>query len=339
MRIYKSEYDVIIIGASIAGMAAANFLANSNLSVLIIERSKTPGKKTCAHGVTRSDLEYIDQSFLNFPLDKIYIHYNKKTLTAGENGIISSINREKYLLYQYGRLQNCKNLTFLLESQVIKIDKNSVTTDSQKFSFRYLVGADGSGSVARKYLNLPSKNIGIGLQYFVPQKYDKFEIFFDNNLFGSGYAWIFPNDNWTGIGCGSAQSSISAIKLRDNFDSWLKDNHIDISNSRFEAAILNCDYRGYRFDNIFLIGDAAGLIGGISGKGMYAAFASAHQVTNEILGVKEKTNHILTYLHKKHSEDIFLPFMMNDFLRPIFLRFLFTFPQFKLIRRRISRAI
>jgi geranylgeranyl reductase len=335
----ETNYDVIIIGASIAGMAAAKFLAGTDLKVLIIERAKSVGHKTCAHGVTRSDLKYIDEKIFNFPLEPALVHYRGKTITAGRKGIISSIDRTKYLQDQLEKLQKSSNLTFLLGTPVTEISDASVKTPNADYSYKYLIGADGSASVTRRYLNLPSDNMGIGLQYFVPRKYDRFELFMDDKLFGSGYAWIFPNKEFTGIGCGAADTSIDPSQLRINFDGWLGDNNIDVSGARFEGAIMNCDYQGYRFGNIFLIGDAAGLIGGISGKGMHAAFASAEQVTNEIQGIDKEHNHITTYLKKKHSEDVMLPLMINGVLRRIFLRFMFTFPYFKPIRSRMAKAV
>jgi geranylgeranyl reductase len=335
----QNHYDVIIVGASIAGMAAAKFLAGKDLSVLVIERAKEVGYKTCAHGVTRGDLKYIDEKYFNFPLDKIWLHYKGKTISVGRKGIISSIDRTKYLHEEFLLFNKYDNLKFVTSCTVRSVNKKSIQTDKGEYFYNNLIGADGSASIVRRYLNLASKNMGMGIQYFVPRHYEKFEIFFDDKLFGSGYAWIFPNKDWTGIGCGSAESSLSPSALRANFNRWLKDNNIDFDGAKFAGAIMNCDYRGYRFGNIFLIGDAAGLIGGISGKGMYAAFASAEQVTNEILGIDKEHNHIKTYLKKKRLEETFLPLMMNGFLRKLLLRFIFTFPNFKLIRGTISKAV
>jgi len=333
------KFDVIIIGASIAGMAAAKFLANTDLKVLVIERAKDIGLKTCAHGVTRSDLNYINEKYFNFPISHVFVHFRGKSILVGRKGVISSINRTKYLQDQFEILKKAHNITFLLETSAISIEKNQVITDNGTYDFKYLIGADGSASVVRKHLNLPAEKIGMGLEYFISKKYDNFELFMDDKLFGSGYAWIFPNKGFTSVGCGSDTSVMKPSKLRTNFEKWLKTNNIDVSGGRFEGAIMNCDYRGYRFGNIFLIGDAAGLIGPVSGKGMFAACASAEQATNEILGIDKEHNHIESYLHKRHKEEVIFPFLADGFLRRLMLRFIFRFPYFKPIRQRLAKAL
>ena len=45
-----SDYDVIVVGAGLAGNTAAYLLAKAGLSVLVIERSETIGGKNVTGG-------------------------------------------------------------------------------------------------------------------------------------------------------------------------------------------------------------------------------------------------------------------------------------------------
>ena len=51
------KFDVVIIGASFAGLQCAKQLANSKFKVLIIDKKSS--NKVCAGGVTLQDQKYI----------------------------------------------------------------------------------------------------------------------------------------------------------------------------------------------------------------------------------------------------------------------------------------
>ncbi len=299
----KNHYDVIIVGASIAGLEAAKRLGGTGLKVLILDKNENVGSKPCAHGVTLNDIEFIAPEFLNFPCKKAIIHYRKNKSFFPKNvGFISSIDRREFLREALKEVKRHKNIDVIFKVSAEKIGEE-VVVNGENISFKYLIGADGSNSIVRKYLKLPVEKIEFAIQYITPEIYKDFEIFLGDDRFGSGYAWIFPNKSFTSIGCGSDTRAISPRKIRTNFEDWLKEQNIKIANARLEMSIINYDYRGYRFGNVFLVGDAAGLASGFTGKGMYAAFASAKQVVDEILGIKQDSNIILEWVSKKRAQE------------------------------------
>jgi 2-polyprenyl-6-methoxyphenol hydroxylase-like FAD-dependent oxidoreductase len=54
----NNRFDVIIIGAGPAGIACAEALAGSSLSVLLVEKNETVGPKICAGGLTRMAFDF-----------------------------------------------------------------------------------------------------------------------------------------------------------------------------------------------------------------------------------------------------------------------------------------
>jgi flavin-dependent dehydrogenase len=54
----SNRFDVIIIGAGPAGIACAEALAGSSLSVLLVEKNETGGPKICAGGLTRMAFDF-----------------------------------------------------------------------------------------------------------------------------------------------------------------------------------------------------------------------------------------------------------------------------------------
>ena len=312
------KYDVIIIGAGIAGIECAKNLGNSGLDVLVIERHKEIGKKVCAGGIVPCDLEYIPKSFLNFGFKKLLIHYKNKIITfPTDKGIISTINREKLLNYVLSNLKKFDNIKVLTGVSVLKIISNDSLkiSSGQKLKFRFLVGADGAISVVRRYLNLPENKLVITFQYRIPKIFKNFETYLDKKLFGTGYVWIFPHKDYTFIGCCSDIRFINPKELKNNFNSWLKEHNISTSDAKFESAIINYDYNGYKFGNIFLTGDAAGLTSGTTGKGIYSAFLSGKQVADDILQRNDHSNLITNWLKKKTEQEKVMFFLKNSLLR------------------------
>ena len=46
----KKHYDVVIVGAGIAGLECANQLKDSNLNILLLEKNRKFYNKSCAGG-------------------------------------------------------------------------------------------------------------------------------------------------------------------------------------------------------------------------------------------------------------------------------------------------
>jgi flavin-dependent dehydrogenase len=51
---------------------------------------------------------------------------------------------------------------------------------------------------------------------------------------------------------------------RQNFvriiDNWLKENNINLENEEVKKHAINLAHHGFKFKNVFLVGDAAGLV-------------------------------------------------------------------------------
>jgi len=61
------------------------------------------------------------------------------------------------------RKSEAKNIRF--NSYISKISNDYIVVNGKKIFFEYLVGADGSNSLVRKYLGLKTNKYGVGVQY------------------------------------------------------------------------------------------------------------------------------------------------------------------------------
>jgi len=302
-------YDVIIVGAGPAGLSCAEITAQQGASTLVLERKKIIGQKVCAGGITWNGLinKLNDISERSFSTQYIYTK-NQRFNISEDNPIIATVNRETL-----GQVMQAKateaGATIRLNCQVTSITNNTITFlnrdngASEQVKFNNLVGADGSSSTVRKYLNLPIIDFGIGINYMVDGDFPSMQWHLDSSLFGSGYAWIFPHREKASIGAYADAKSVSASFLKSSLLQWANSNQINLSTSRLTAERINYDYRGYQFGNIFLIGDAAGLASALTGEGIYPAMVSGETVGREICEVKrsEKDFQKLLKNHKTHK--------------------------------------
>ena len=73
---------------------------------------------------------------------------------------------------------------------------------------------------------------------------------------------------------------------------------VNIDKAVYESAPISYDYRGYRFDNIFLVGEAGGFASGLTGEGIYQSLVSGEEVAKIILDpshIPEAMNSVINY--------------------------------------------
>jgi geranylgeranyl reductase len=281
------HYDVIIVGAGPAGLRCAEVLAPSGLSVLVLEKKPEIGSKVCAGGVTRKIFRIFDlpDSLIEQKINQASIYATGQKFTIRQDTpFVFTIDRFALGQWQAGRLKDTQ-VEIRTNSQVTRIDDGTVEVNREEnFGFRYLVGADGASSLVRRHLKIPVKKRIITFQYLIPRKGgEHLEVFMNSRLFHSGYAWIFPHRQHLAVGCDADPHKITPARLKANFHEWLKEKELDISDAEYQSFPLSYDYRGIRFNNILLAGEAAGLASGLTGEGIYPALFSGNVAAESIL--------------------------------------------------------
>jgi len=317
-----TDYDVVIVGAGPAGFACAETLAKNNRKVLIVEQKQEIGPKVCAGGLLGHDLDYfkIPQELLDCKLNKVIVHSQHTTdVVELEHPFIYTIDRKNLGQWQLKKIKDA-GVEVITGQRVVDIgDEHIFLSSGQIMNYKILIGADGSTSIVRKHLKLPIEKQIIGIQYMIPtDKYKDMEYFFDSVLFHSWYAWIFPHKGYAIIGTVCIPRVFPSEKLQKNFHEWLKQKDIDISNAKYQAFPINVDYRGHKFGNIYLVGDAAGFASDWSGEGIYQALVSGEEIAKQILDPNyksEKLNEILE--HKRLHDEILKMIEVSGVIRPL----------------------
>ncbi len=305
------QYDVIIVGAGPAGLRCAEILGKSEKKVLLLEKKPETGPKVCAGSITRKSLEIMEipHNLFEFEINKAKIVGPKSEFTTRyeKDSFAFMINRKTFGQWQQKKLKGTK-VEVMTSALVTNIEKGHIEINRKtKFGYQYLVGADGAYSKVRRFLNLPVKKRLITFQYLIPAKESQqFEIYMDSRYFRSGYGWIFPHDGYLSVGCLADPNHFSPQILKANFHRWLKEKGFDISHASYQSYPITYDYRGYRFGNIFLAGEAAGFVSGLTGEGIYAALVSGEEIARMILDPSHTEENIRVVLHYKKVQDNFL---------------------------------
>lgn len=319
------KYDVIIVGAGPAGLNCAKQFGRSNLKVLVAERNGVVGPKVCAGGLTGKSIESLNlpDELIEFNFNKIHLHHkNKLFYLKDDEDFTYTIDRKKLGQWQLKQLAKFPNIEVRTAAAVSKITKEYVVINGHKIGYKHLVGADGAGSLVRRYLKLPSGKAEIAIQYILPEtKYKDLEVYFDSQLFSAWYAWIFPHNNYVSVGCMGNPKIISPKRLTNNFNAWLKTYHIDVSDGKYEAFPINGDFKAYRFGgNIYLAGDAGGFASRLTGEGIYQALVSGGEIGKMILDKNYHSKKIdqLIKLQNKHNKILSTLIRAGKF-RPLFV--------------------
>ena len=278
-----SRFDVVIIGAGPAGIACAQALAGSSLSVLLLEKNETVGPKICAGGLTRVAARFgvPEERALRFREQVVRLEDRPPIRIVLDHPMLT-VSRPDLARHHLGGLDNAANVEIEVGVRVTRLTGSAVWTDRGVFSFRFLVGADGSQSIVRKHLGLPTR-FGIGLYYEAPQRSDEVQFEFKPRILRSGYLWAFPHRDCTNVGIGFNPDRLTAGLAKVILQQFLKERGFAREGIPLKGGLISHLYCGHQFGNLFLAGDAAGLASKASGEGIPFALVSGREIGRTIL--------------------------------------------------------
>ncbi len=285
------KYDVVIIGAGLAGCAAAVTAAEKGVSVLVVEKEAVIGQPVrCAEYIPKMAVMRWEPRphVLAGPVQTL-----RSILPSGENRCMASpgyiINKDVF-----NRDLALKALAagaeIMVNTRAVGLDNGGMLLRREQTGLlvkaKVLIGADGPLSAAGKWIGSRNKKFLTGIQYIYmdrcPGEKDM-EVFFHHD-YRRGYAWLFPKG--AGKECAVVHAGVGAdtrsgADIREAFAAF---REILVRRGRIHRNGELAYTSGLipvggilprlRKDNILLAGDAAGLTDPISGGGNYPALVS-----------------------------------------------------------------
>lgn len=293
------KYEIVIIGAGPAGLRAARVLAESGKEVLVLEKNRVIGPTICAGGLTIKDMDIVPKNIVDAEFNHLILHTAKGAhdVDLGSHPVFT-VDREKLGQWMAKEAQKA-GADIRAVCRVTDLNENHVLLNGKEIGYDYLIGADGSNSIVRRYLNIPVKKTLTSVQYISKTQRCDIEVFLDDFKSVLKYGWIFPHSSFTSIGSGGWTRS--AAMLRRCLDGLC--DKLFVERTKLEAARINFDYRGFAFGNKFLAGDAAGFASGLTGEGIYQAILSGEEVARGILSKNYDYPGIRHLLKMKNSQE------------------------------------
>ncbi len=290
---------VLVVGASVGGSTAAHTLRQAGVPVVLLEKD-LKRIKPCGGAVPPVAFDEFDipQSLISRKVHRTVVYSptgrSADVQVAGVNGsandYVAMVCREDF--DGYLRRRAVDHGAELVEGSLTQLEvmgsgvratyRTAQGTD-HTFTAHAVIGADGAYSPTARALGLPNLPRCVALQermYLPPDKMARWEdcadLYLGHDVSPDLYGWVFPKKDHVavGIGAGAGRTSEARIllaQLKQRIAPLLEGGEVFLR----EAHALPMHPRPQMaFDRVMLIGDAAGLVVGTSGEGIYWAMKS-----------------------------------------------------------------
>ncbi len=292
----KSKDPTLIVGGGPAGASCAWKLASAGISCILIDKASFPRDKVCAGTLSARTAEILTSSgILPAPELEALKLKEYRTISLWNRGDLLRTFTSQHTSVRIVSRREFDNVLIdkasaagariVTGEAAVSADSSSVTTLTGKaFSYSNLVGADGCGSLVRKVISgKRGKGTGIGFEYFIPltdldEEPEEIQIHF--GYFPYGYIWVISDGEKVNIGTGAVGSPASPSNIIFALKGFLEARGISCEKYQLHGALLPSREldRNLGKGNIYLAGDAAGLVDHVSGEGIGHAVESGFLV-------------------------------------------------------------
>ena len=257
------DYDVLVCGASFAGLAVARELAGSGARVLMLDRYEVGERQTSACGIPTGWLEAMGLM-------------GSHRQTFGELVVHTPYDTARFRLpFTFSTFDYPELCRLLFEQsdcdfETAKVDGRSggtVHTDRGDVSARLIVDALGWRRVLGGGYQPPDAPLSRGLEVHPHGSGEEMEIWIDRSYVPAGYGWSFPADDELRIGVGSFDPRYH-----------VKDSTVDLARDvgseavRYQGNWIPHRLREATEDGVFFVGDSAGHCLPLTAEGIRTAF-------------------------------------------------------------------
>ena len=328
------HYDVCIVGASISGNYLTYLLSKSNIKIVVLEDHKEIGLPFQCAGIISQKLSKL----IELPKEIVLNRVNTaKIVSPSGNFIKLSGNERPYVIDRikfdhlfYNKVKDNPNITYYLaeryKSFEYRIDDGKkyvlIETSKRKIIAKMVIGCDGPLSLVGKQLKIKNDVIYASQIRVKANFYDHEAAMYFNPQWKQLFGWIVPEGNSIyRIGIASARN------VNKWFQHFLNELSVDIK-ERIDQQGGIIPYgvmNNLAFDNVLLIGDAAGQVKATTGGGIIMLLTAAKYASNCIHRCFEKENFskriIQKYYEKPCSQTIGKELKLHYIIRLILENF------------------
>ena len=304
------NFDICIVGASIAGNYLAYLLSKSDMKILVLEEHKDIGLPFQCAGIISQKLAQLIQLPEEIVLNRVN---TAKLVNPLGNFIKLSGKEHPYIVDRialdrlfYEKNKNATNITYYLDERLrsfkygIENGQKCVLIETSKrfIKTKMLIGCDGPLTSVGKHLKVKNKVLYASQIRIKGSFPEKEAVMYFHPLWKQLFGWIVPEGNRIyRIGIASSNN------VKECFHIFLKKLDIDLNNKIDQQGgiipygIMNKS----AFKNVLLLGDAAGQVKATTGGGIIMLLTAAKHASNCIKLCFRQNNFSKRFI-KKHYE-------------------------------------
>jgi geranylgeranyl reductase family protein len=220
-------WDVIVVGAGPAGLAAGYAAAKAGAATLVLERAQHPRYKTCGGGLIGTSLANLPDGF-EVPAREVvhavtFSHNGARAFSRpGDGGpLVSMVSREDFDAALCQAAQGAgAEVRQRSPVRTIAADGDAVVVglaDGSRHQARVVVGADGSSGITARYVGVSYDQVDLGLELELPipaerrpQWHGRLRI--DWGPLPGSYGWVFPKGDVLTVGVIASRGQGEATK-------------------------------------------------------------------------------------------------------------------------------
>ncbi len=278
------EYDVLVIGAGPAGSAAARAAVGKGASVLLVERRSTIGVPVqCAEYIPAMLMGKLDlgRSFVAQSIKgmKTFRTDAPETVTKAPGFIIHRDRFDQAL----AKAAEADGVALMTATRAVARNASgSVMLKGQRgqtiqIKPRIIIGADGPHSTVGRWVEAVNHHLlpGAQMTLALTGPLDHTEVYFSPDIY-AGYGWLFPKGGFANVGLGLKRDDRHPERIRSVLDRFVADlkkrDKIKGNPMAYAAGWIPAEpLRKTVYNDMVLVGDAAGHTHPITGAGIFAA--------------------------------------------------------------------
>jgi flavin-dependent dehydrogenase len=258
------EYDVLICGASFAGLAVARELAGSGARTLVVDRYEIGERQTSACAAPTEWLEAMAVApSIRQTFDTLVVHTPPATVRFRLPWTFSTFDYRELCGLLYAQCD--------AEFETAKVEGrtgHTVHTDRGDLSSPLIVDALGWKRVlAGSEYQPPAAPLSRGLEVHPQGSSEDLEIWIDRGYVPAGYSWSFPACDEVRVGVGSFDPRFHVKEPTVRLAADLERDAV-----RYQGNWIPHKLRDATADGVFFVGDSAGHCLPLTAEGIRTAF-------------------------------------------------------------------
>jgi flavin-dependent dehydrogenase len=311
------DTDVFVIGGGPAGIAAAMAARHRGLRVMAADGNRPPIDKACGEGLMPDCIAAAARIGIRLPDDQGFRFRGIRFQGEGHDVAADFPHgcglglRRTVLHHELVEQAGHSGVEMLWATPVTGIGANAVHLKGRSISTRWIIGADGSGSLVRRWAGLDrfsrdSRRFAYRRHFACRPWTDFMEIYWGDAR--QVYVTPIASDEV----CVALIARTPDVRLEEALEYFPRlESHlagVSASSSERGAVTATSRLRAVARGNVALVGDASGSVDAITGEGLCQAFQQSAALADAIAAAD------LSRYAKAHRRIAFRPAFMADMI-------------------------